>query len=118
MGQVYVEIDASVVNNGIMLLEASGGGQEGVTSWINWNSEGYMGIGWFWRETPITSWWESNYNNPAYVKGDYTSDEQGLSDWIASERIENLTDALGNWDNDAKNDFLKSHVDVFLNCVF
>lgn len=118
MGQpIYVQVDANAAN-GIMTMEASGGGQEEGGYWLNWTSSGFTGIGWFWEDTPLPSWWENYYQGGnKYVKGQYTNNVQGFSDWIVAENPSDLNAALGTWNNDDKVSFLKKHLDVFAGCV-
>lgn len=111
MGAVYVEVDASMVNNGIMTLSESGG-QEPGSYWILWDVGGYTQSGWFWGETPVTGWWEN-------VASEYGQEptSAGLDAAITAGQIPNLDDALGSWDNASKLSFLQAHAEVFLNCM-
>ena len=61
MGSIYVPVDASVANNGIMTLDASGGGQTGGGYWINWDVSGFIGKGWFWDDpnNHLSTGWEN-----------------------------------------------------------
>ncbi len=114
MGQIYVEIDASVANEGIMTMDASGG-QESGGYWINWNASGFIGIAWYWDDTPIPAWWGNNHEgNGSTVKGNYGNSEEGFKQWIAAENPSNLDDALGSWGNDDKLAYLQKHTDIFL----
>lgn len=123
MGQVYVEISASVVNEmmGISTLNGSGaGGSETVAGNINWSTNGgFTGLGWFFDQTPLQNWWNQVYSGGnEYVTGtSYTNDASGFQSWMNTETPPNLNAALENWSNEAKVDFLKANTDVFVNCV-
>ena len=121
MGQVYVEISASVVNEmmGISTLTGSGaGGSETVSLTINWNDGGFTEQGWFFAETPLPNWWSKVCSGGSEeVSGTYDSNEAGFVNWIRTERPDNLNDALGGWTNDAKIAFLINHPEVYDNCI-
>lgn len=122
MGQVYVEISASAVNEimGISTLDGSGtGGSEDVAGYILWDEGGFTGLGWFFKETPLQTWWSSVYSGGNdYVKGTtYSNDEYGFADWISMENPANLNAALEGWTHEAKIDFLQKHVNVFQTCM-
>lgn len=106
MGQVYVEISASVVNEmmGISTLNGSGaGGSEELGLHLNWGNSGFTGQGWFFDVTPLKDWWNGVHNgNGVDVKGNYLSDQSGFQEWIDTERPDNLDAALGSWTNSDK----------------
>lgn len=111
MGAVYVEVDASMVNNGIMTLSESGGQTAG-TYWIYWDANGYISQGWYGEQTPVMAWWRG-------VAGDmgYSTDEAGLSAAISAGDIQDLNDALGSWSNEEKWAFLKGNYNIMVNCT-
>lgn len=122
MGQVYVEISASVVNEmmGISTLDGSGtGGSETVSVNIYWGDGGFTGLGWYFDETPLEDWWSTVYSGDNdYVSGvTYSNDEDGFKNWISMENPKNLDAALGKWSNDAKIVFLKKYPVVFTTCA-
>lgn len=108
MGQIYVEVDASVANGGIMTLQASGdGGGEAGSYWINWDpNNGFVGTGWksAW-ESPHVPLKENWIANPAegydttydeFVRYVITSGTQDLSTWLGNS-----------WTNDMKIAFMQ-----------
>ncbi len=110
-GRIYVQVMADAINGGIMTLDGSNGGGSQGSYWLLWDSNGYQSLGWYWTETPITSWWNSHYNDPQIVGegADYSNDAEGLSDWIKEHEITNLDGALSSWDNSDKWDFIVKH---------
>lgn len=109
MGQVYVEISASVVNEmmGISTLNGSGaGGSEELSFYLTWgHNNGFTGLGWFFDEiTALKFWWNEMYSggNQYVIGGEYENSENGFGDWVSAERPGNLDAALGSWTNSEK----------------
>lgn len=129
MGSIYVPVDASVANNGIMTLDASGGGQTGGGYWINWDVSGFIGKGWFWDDpnNHLSTGWENAVTaGGGYVgegcSGDgpekpHTASRESFLIHVQNGHSENLDAVLAAWDDDSKLDFLKSNTDVFMNCT-
>lgn len=113
MGAIYVEIDASVVNNGIMTM-ATSGGEVGDSYWILWDQSGFISNGWYWTDpnVPLGDNWK---NNPY---GTYSGDEEGFKKYLEQENPENLNTWLGeSWTSAMKWAFLQSYDAVFKNCT-
>ena len=118
-GEVYVEVDASVVNGGIAPMAVVSGnpepvdGQSYVVVWIRWNYDdstgngGYTGTGWY---------FDDPYNN---IKK-YYSTEQEFKNWLTSEKPTDLNRVLGDWAAEDKAAFLNSHLGQLEagNCVY
>ena len=98
-GQVYVEVDASVVNGGIAPMAMVSGnpepvdGQAYVVVWIRWKYDnqtgegGYTGTGWHFDDPnnglqDYVS--EENFKN--YLTTDHPQDLNFLSEWNATEK--------------------------------
>lgn len=108
-GEVYAEVEASVVNNGISPMAIVSGnpepidGQSYVVVWIRWRYDdatgegGYTGTGWYWDDP----------NNGLYG---YGGSEVGFKEWLVKEKPGNLNDILEQWSADAKAAFLNTHL--------
>ena len=105
MGQVYVQVDANIVNSGINTLASSGDGEE-VTSWLQWTPEGgFTGRGW-------ENAWESPYVPLAKNFG-RTLDE--FKEYVKT--APNLDDLLGDWSNADKNAYIRSNHGMYEACT-
>lgn len=106
MGEIYVQVDASA-SNGIMTLDASGGGPVGGSYWLHWNVAGFIGHGWFYEDTILPITWE---HDPGPADG-YDATETGFMKYIGTlGEDDNLNKWLGTWDNASKWNFLQSHL--------
>lgn len=125
MGQTYARVSASVLNEGINTLDVSGGDTT-VTVAISWTVEGFTGSGWFWNDPNnlLDNGWREMQGNEATRKTNisgvpYSSDEQGLRDYISQNNITNLDDVFAMWNSDeSKSDFMIAHlgVDISRSC--
>lgn len=119
-GEVYVEVNAEVVNSGISMLDASGGtgeGEGGTTGvwWLLWEyhiegesvSGGYTGQSWYWGYTNnyLTTAWE----NSTYA-GYYGNNETGFKKYLAEVNPPDLNEFLGKWDRTSKANFVNTYV--------
>ena len=89
---------------------ASGGSSgDTVTYRIGWTAEGGLtGEGWFWNETPITTWWKDNYKKLNEELGEnYTEEQSSFIRYAA--RVDNLDDAFSSWLPEQKLAFLIGH---------
>lgn len=105
MGQIYVPVDANTANS-IMTLNTSGG-ETGGGFWIYWNSKGFIGLGWYFSDTPLAEWW-SRQTELILTYGD---GETGFQNYINTGKVDNLDDALGSWNN--KLGFLIKHPELY-----
>lgn len=108
-GQVYVEVDASVVNGGIAPMAMVSGnpepvdGQAYVVVWIRWRYDdstgdgGYTGTGWYFGDP---------YNN---IKNHYSTEED-FKTWLTTAKPTDLDSVLDDWPADNKAAFLNSHL--------
>lgn len=108
-GEVYVQIDASVANNGIALLNGSGGmgtgeGDTPGSWWLHWQwgtQDGFTGRGWFWNHdlNQLDDIWRENYMNPQNNTsgGTYTNDEKGFNDYLEQNNIQELNWIFDLW---------------------
>lgn len=109
-GQVYVEVDASVVNGGIMPMAIVSGnpepvdGQSYVVVWIRWRYDDITGDGGY----TGTGWYFNDVNNN--IKNHYST-EEGFKTWLTSDKPTDLNSVLGDWQADAKAAFLNAHLD-------
>lgn len=128
MGQaeVYLDVEAQAVRANAMGVEflndgPSGGGQTGVATWITWTEEGYTGIEWFWDDTNNylkTGWEKLVDSGHTFECGvEHARDYESFIQHVRYDHAENLNAVLGDWNNDAKLAFLKSHIDVFASCT-
>lgn len=107
-GEVYVQVDASVVNGGIAPMAIVSGDPEPVDGsavivvWIRWRYDedtgegGYTGI----------SWYENDSNN-GWIDKYYSLEE--WKNYLVTARPTDLNDVLGDWDVGKKTDFLNAH---------
>lgn len=108
-GQVYVEVDASVVNGGIAPMAMVSGNPEPVDDqayvvvWIRWKYDsgtgegGYTGTGWHFDDpnNGLQDYGsEENFKNHL-VENNITSFDEILSDWDATEKAAFLNANLG-----------------------
>lgn len=129
MGQIYVQIDASVAN-GIMTMDSSGGGQTGGGYWLNWTASGYTGKGWLWNA-------DGNYLPQGWAKA--VTDGGGIVDNCEGDsskpdgkhdntyesflvhmnngHSENLNSILGSWDPSSKLNFVLNNAVALQGCV-
>lgn len=107
-GQVYVEVDASVVNGGIMPMAIVSGnpepvdGQSYVVVWIRWKYDdatgegGYTGTGWYFYDS------DNNLQN-------HHSTEEEFKAWLTSEKPTDLDRVLGDWPASNKANFFNKY---------
>ena len=118
-GEIYVPVDASTVNGGIMTLAGSGeipGGDEGVVglmAWITWTynddgSGGYTNKGWFWEDSnnDLKLEWAT------FCPPGYANTEDGFKKWLSEVKPPNLNELLGNWDLERKERFVNENMTV------
>ena len=108
-GEVYAQVDASVVNGGIAPMAMVSGnqepesGQELVVVWIRWQYDdatgngGYTDLGWF---------FDDEYNS---IIDDYPSEEE-FKAYLVAKKPDNLDEVLGDWDAESKAQFITKHM--------
>lgn len=114
-GEVYVELDASVVNNSISTLSISGdigeeveGGESVITVWLLWTYDeatgdgGFTNLGWYFNETPLSSRF---------------ANENDFKNYLVEQKPKELDDYLGSWDKNQKITFIDNHPGLKLYCV-
>lgn len=107
-GEVYVEVDASVVNGGIAPMAMVSGnptpvdGQAYVVVWIRWRYEDTTGNGGF---TGI-SWYFTDANN--HLREQFGSEDE-FKEHLKTG-VTNLDSVLSDWPADKKATFLNSHL--------
>lgn len=113
-GEIYAEVDARAVNDGIATLAGSGEiGEEGdagtVVVWLHWsygeNYAGFTGKSWYWDDplNPLKTQW--NLNGP----DGYQKDEEGFNSWLRATNPTELDTYLGTWDSTDKAQFCTNH---------
>ena len=117
-GQVYVEVDASVVNGGIapMAIVSSNPkpseGQTYIVVWLLWRYDTYDGDGGF---TGI-SWYFEDSNN--VLKEKYGTEEE-FKNYLTGDNPPNLDEVFKEWDAGKKRDFLNTHkAELNSSCVY
>ena len=107
-GEVYAEVEASVVNNGISPMAMISGnptpvdGQAYVVVWIRWRYDpetgngGYTGTGWHFDDS----------NNGLQSYGT----EAAFKAWLVENKPSNLDEVLSAWDPAKKAAFLNTHL--------
>lgn len=107
-GEVYVEVDASVVNGGIAPMAIVSGnptpvdGQAYVVVWIRWRYDdltgdgGYTGTGW-------------HFNDPNNGLQDY-GPEKDFKECLTQYKPQDLDSILSKWDATEKAAFLNTHL--------
>lgn len=116
-GEVYAEVDASVVNGGIapMAIISSGPKPEvdedigQVTFWIKWWYDEMTGEGGFTGK----EWYTSDENNPLHEFGS----DDAFKQVLLNENPQNLDAYLGNWPSDKKQQFVLGHADLYETCI-
>lgn len=108
-GQVYVEVDASVVNGGIMPMAIVSGnpepvdGQSYVVVWIRWKYDdatgdgGYTGTGWY-------------FDDPNNNLKKHYSTEADFKTWLKTAKPTNLNSVLDDWAATNKAAFLNDNM--------
>ena len=117
-GEVYAQVDASVVNGGIAPMAIVSGnptpvdGQAYVVVWIRWRYDDATGDGGY----TGTGWYFNDLNNGLQSYGS----EAAFKEWLTTEKPGKLDDVLGNWPADNKADFLNTHLGVLEanDCVY
>ena len=107
-GEMYVEVDASVVNGGIAPMALVSGnqqpveGQETFGVWLHWkyddtNGEGgFTGQGWFWDDS----------NN---ALRDHFTKEEDFKAELVQYKPQNLDQYLGDWGSERKAAFFEDN---------
>ena len=107
-GEIYVEVDASVVGGGIMPMAIISGnpepvaGQETFGVWLRWRYDDQTGEGGF----TGTGWYFEDIHNAINKK--YKT-EQEFKDYLVENNPQNLDDVLGTWDPTDKGRFFTSY---------
>ena len=107
-GQVYVEVDASVVNGGIAPMAIVSGnptpvdGQAYVVVWIRWKYDNETGEGGYTN----TGWHFDDPNNGLQGYGT----EEDFKNYLKTDKPENLDSILSGWDATKKAAFLNDNL--------
>lgn len=108
-GEVYAEVDASVVNGGIAPMAMVSGtpepvdGHSYVVVWIRWRYDDFTGDGGY----TGTGWYFDDVDNN--IKNHYES-EEAFKAWLMGENPTDLTSVLGDWDAKNKAAFLNKYM--------
>lgn len=107
-GEVYVEVDASVIGGGIMPMATISSnpepifGQESFGVWLRWQYDdetgegGFTGQGWFWED-----------DNNALT--DFFGSEADFKAWLAKDNPTDLDEYLENWGGPRKSAFFTAN---------
>lgn len=107
-GEVYVEVDASVIGGGIMPMAMISGSPEQVAGeetfgvWLLWKYDDQTGNGGF---TGV-SWFFDDSCNP--IRKKYNT-EQEFKDYLMGYKPTDLNDVLGDWDPAEKGQFFTNN---------
>lgn len=107
-GQIYVEVDASSINGGIMPMAMVSGnpepvdGQSYVVVWIRWQYDDETGNGGF----TGTGWYFDDPDNN--IARHYESVEE-FKKWLVDKHPLDLNDILGDWQAENKAEFLNKY---------
>ena len=107
-GQVYVEVDASVINGGVMPMAIVSGnpepvaGQESFGVWLRWRYDDATGEGGF----TGTGWYFDDIYNA--INKEFTT-EQKFKDYLVRDKPRNLDNVLGTWDPTDKGRFFTNN---------
>lgn len=110
-GEVYAEVDASVLNPGISTMAMVSGnpepvdGQSYVVVWIRWRYDDSTGDGGYTN----TGWHFDDPNNN--IKNHYST-EQDFKNWLTKEKPKDLDAVLGDWEASNKAVFLTENIDT------
>ena len=108
-GQVYVEVDASVVNGGIAPMAIVSGtptpvdGQAYVVVWIRWKYDNETGEGGYTN----TGWYFEDPNNNI---SEHYNTEEAFKEWLKNEKPGDLASVLGDWSAADKAAFLNNNL--------
>lgn len=117
-GEIYTEVDASVLNPGISTMAMISGnpepvdGQAYVVVWIRWRYDSETGEGGYTGH----SWYFEDGNNGLQSYGSETAFEQ----YLASDNPKDLDSILSTWNPTEKAAFLNAHLGELEahDCVF
>ena len=108
-GEVYAEVDASVLNPGISTMAMVSGnpepvdGQAYVVVWIRWKYDdttgdgGYTGTGWY-------------FDDPNNNIHKHHLSENDFKNWLVQNKPADLDSVLGDWSAAGKAAFLNEHL--------
>ena len=108
-GEVYAQVDASVVNGGIAPMAMVSGnptpvdGQAYVVVWIRWRYDDSTGYGGYTSQ----GWFFDDPNNN--IKKHYTTEDDFIH-WLKTSKPTNLDSVLNDWSATDKAAFLNSHL--------
>ena len=108
-GEIYTEVDASVLNPGISTMAMISGdpepidGSSIVVVWLRWRYDsetgqgGFTGVDWYFYDSNISK---------------HYSTLEEFKDWLARERPGSLDSVLSDWPAEEKADFLNKYKEV------
>lgn len=109
-GEIYAEVEASVVNNGINPMAIVSGNPEPIDDsayvvvWIRWRYESETGAGGY----TGTGWYFDDPNNGLRSYGFGSEDD--FKKYLVDNQPSSLNEILETWDADEKAAFLNSHL--------
>lgn len=117
MGQTYVDITATEIEDGIMTIAASGGGQETGSAWLYWTDNGFTGQGWYWNDPlcGVRAGWEAavikDHGHVNGCKGEvdgspHDDSYESFIYHISQRHSENLSYILSGWEPREKTYFI------------
>ena len=108
-GEIYTEVDASVLNTGISPMATVSSaphppeGSEYVVVWYRWKYDDTTGEGGFTGQ----GWYFSDPNN---VLNDLFETEEAFKEMLVRDRPENLDSWLSHWTKEDQIAFLNDHI--------
>ena len=117
-GEIYAEVEASVVNNGINPMAIVSGNPEPIDEqsyvvvWIRWRYDSETGAGGY----TGTGWYFDDPNNGLHKYGS----EEDFKQFLVEQQPASFDDILNDWDPEEKAAFLNSHLSQLEggNCVY
>lgn len=117
-GEIYAEVEASVVNNGINPMAIVSGNPEPIDDsayvvvWIRWRYDSETGAGGY----TGTGWYFDDPNNGLQKYGS----EEDFKRFLVEKQPGSFDDILNGWDPEEKAAFLNSHLSQleYGDCVY
>ena len=109
-GQIYTEVDASVLNPGISTMAMISGnaepsdGQTYLVVWIRWRYDNESGNGGY----TGTSWYFNDSNN--ILVSEFPGGEEDFKQWLTTNKPTDLDAILSKWDAGSKAAFLNTNM--------
>ena len=112
MGQpIYVQVEANVAN-GIMTMDASGGGEQGGGYWLDWDlNSGFTNglLGWDSLKTEIVNTGWPTFSGTVEPFGAYDGSYESFMKYLQDKKPDQLNSVLGDASWSTKGDFVTAN---------